>query len=106
LYGNPVYYLSYIVILPYKPLPEVALDAVLQEINAHMLSLRISIEHGFEQTLMLWSFNGFCIGLKIRLSPVAAYFSISVLFSNKHTCLYRNQTSQQFRSTLKNIYDW
>lgn len=97
LYGDPAYYLSYRVIPPYKALPGVPLNPVLQEINAHMSSLRISIEHGFGQTMMLWSFNSFRTGLKIRLSPVAAYFLISVLFSNIHTCLYGNQTSQKFQ---------
>jgi hypothetical protein len=70
------------VISAYKARPGRPLDPILQEVNATMSSLRISVEHSFGKTMMLWSFNGFNGDLKVGLSPVAAYFVVAVLFSN------------------------
>ena len=64
-----------------------------------MSSLPISVEHGFGRLMMLWGYNGFKIGLKIGLSPVAAYLMVSVLFCNIHTCFHGNQTTKSLHCT-------
>ena len=64
-----------------------------------MLSLHISVEHGFGQLMMLSGYNGFTMGLKIGLSPVAVYFMVSDLFCNIPTCFHGNQRSKKFHCT-------
>lgn len=61
-----------------------------------MSRCRIAVEHGFARVQNAWLFNAFDKQLKIRLSPVPAYYMVSVLLVNIWTCLRGNQTSQQF----------
>jgi hypothetical protein len=96
LYGDPAYGLSYGIISGYKAQPGRRLSDWEKQVNAHMSGLRISVEHGFGKTMMLWSFNGFKNKLKVGLSPVAAYFMVAVLLSNIHTCFNGSQVSEQF----------
>lgn len=96
LYGDPAYSLSYGVISAYKAVRGQPLNPVLREVNKLMSRLRVSVEHSFGRTMMLWGFNGFKNDLKVGLSPIAAYFIVSVLLSNVHTCIYGNQTSIRF----------
>jgi hypothetical protein len=96
LYGDPAYGLSYGILSAYKARPRQPLNPILKAFNAIMSGHRISVEHAFGKTMMLWSFNGFKNDLKVGLSPVAAYFMVAVLFTNIHTCLHGSQTSKQF----------
>ena len=64
--------------------------------NAIMSEVRVSVEHGFGKVMQNWSYIGFRNGLKIGLSPVGAYYMVSVLLTNIHTCLRGSQTSAQF----------
>lgn len=106
LYGDPAYSVTYGIISAYKALSGQRLNPVLREVNALMSSLRISVEHSFGKTMNLWSFNGFKNDLKIGLSPAAAYFIVSVLFSNIHTCIHGNQTSIRFNCQPPSLYDY
>ncbi|KAI5821044.1 hypothetical protein BZA77DRAFT_239215, partial [Pyronema omphalodes] len=67
-----------------------------RENNRVMSTFRTSVEYGFGKVMMLWSFNGFKNNLKVGLSPVAAYFMVSVSPSNILTCFNGSQTSLQF----------
>ncbi|RPA99226.1 hypothetical protein L873DRAFT_1684627, partial [Choiromyces venosus 120613-1] len=58
LYGDPVYALSYGIVSGYKTTIGLPLNPVLKEMNAHISSIHVSIEHGFGKTLNLWAFNG------------------------------------------------
>jgi hypothetical protein len=106
LYGDPAYALSYGVISAYKARPGRPLDPILHEVNTAMSAMRISVEHSFGKTMMLWSFNGFKGDLKVGLSPVGAYFVVAVLLSNIHSCVYGNQTSQQFNCAPPSLHDY
>lgn len=96
LYIDPAYLLSYGIMSAYRALPDCLLNPVLQEVNAFMSSFRVSVENSFGKVLTLWGFNGDKANLKIGLSPVAAYFTVSVLLANVHSCIYGNQTRQPF----------
>jgi len=106
IYGDPAYSLSYGIICAYQAQPNRPLSPLLQEVNSHMSSLRISVEHGFARLMMLWGYNGFKMGLKIGLSPVAAYFMISVLFCNIHSCFHGNQTSKKFHCSPPSVHSY
>jgi hypothetical protein len=93
IYGDPAYGLSYGIMSAFKAQPGAPLDPIQQAINTAMSSVRISVEHGFAKTMMLWSFNGFKYNLKVGLSPVGGYFMVAVLLCNIHTCFNGNQTS-------------
>lgn len=53
VYGDPAYTLSYGVMGGYKAQPSRPLN---QAVNAHMSSLRVSVEHGFGKINSLWQF--------------------------------------------------
>ncbi|RPB00727.1 hypothetical protein L873DRAFT_1896676 [Choiromyces venosus 120613-1] len=59
LYGNPAYALSYGIVSGYKATVGLPLNSVLKEMNAHMSSMHVSVEHGFGKTMNLWAFNGY-----------------------------------------------
>ncbi|RPB01685.1 hypothetical protein L873DRAFT_1675815, partial [Choiromyces venosus 120613-1] len=96
LYGDPAYAMSYGIVCGYKATTRGSLDPVLKAMNAHMSSMRVSVEHGFGKAMTLWLFNGFKGSLKSGLSPVAGYFLVAVFLSNIHSCLYRNETCERF----------
>lgn len=106
IYGDPAYSLSYWIICAYQAQPNQPLYPLLQKVNTHMASLRISVEHGFARLMMLWGYNGFKMGLKIGLSPVAAYFMVSALFCNIHSCFHGNQTSKKFHCSLPSVHNY
>ena len=97
LYGDPAYSSAYGITGAYKAPANAPLNVVLQAMNAHMSSLRISVEHGFGKTSALWQFNTHDRNLKMGLSPVAGYYMVSILITNIHTCLYGSQTSEKFQ---------
>ncbi|PWW75397.1 hypothetical protein C7212DRAFT_202836, partial [Tuber magnatum] len=52
----------------------------------------------FAHTVNYWSFAAFKHGLKLHLSPVAAYYMVAILLTKCHTYLHGgNQTSEKFR---------
>jgi len=106
VYGDPAYSLSIGVLAPYRALPKCPLNGLLANVNAHMSELYISVEHGFGKVMMLWSYNGYKLGLKVGLSPVAAYFMVSVLLCNLHSFLNGNQTSMKFRCHPPSVHNY
>ncbi|RPA93511.1 hypothetical protein L873DRAFT_1704691, partial [Choiromyces venosus 120613-1] len=69
-----------------------------EAVNVVMSGYRIVVEWGFAHIVNYWSFAVFKRGLKLHLSPVAAYYMIAVLLTNCHTCLHGgNQTLEKFR---------
>jgi hypothetical protein len=61
-----------------------------------MSGLRISVEHAFGKIMNYWAYTGYKRGMKIGISPVGAYYIVSVLLSNTHTCIYGSQMASQF----------
>ena len=96
LYGDAAYSLSFAVLGGYKARVNHELNDAEREYNEQMSKYRIAVEHGFGKVVNLWSFIAFRNGLKIGLSPVAAYYSVAVLLTNIHTCFNSSQTNSQF----------
>ena len=109
VYGDDsAYEISYGLISPYQVQPGQPLDSKRTEFNARLSMLRRRIERGPGQAMALWGYyNGYSkAGLGAGLSPVAAYFMVSVLLSNIHTCIYGNRTSRKFRCSPPSIEDY
>ena len=97
LYGDPSYKYSYRVIAPFKhPRGCPALEKWQQKTNERLFSVRISVEHTFGHTQVLWTYTAYGKGLRAGSSPVAAYFAVAILLTNCLTCLRGNQTSERF----------
>ncbi|RPA99224.1 hypothetical protein L873DRAFT_1684634, partial [Choiromyces venosus 120613-1] len=103
LYGEPAYALSYGIISGYKTTVRLPLDLILKAMNMHMSSMHINVEFGFGKMMDLWSFNRFKGNLKSGLSPIARYFLITCFLSNIHSCLYQNETCDQFHCDLPSL---
>jgi len=106
IYGDPAYSLSFGILAPYQARPNRPLNNLLANVNVHMSELRISVEHGFGKVMTLWGYNGYKLGLKIGLSPVAAYFMVSVLLCNLYSCLNRNQTCKKFLCDHPSVHNY
>jgi hypothetical protein len=64
--------------------------------NKHMASMRMSVEWGFGEQLMKWHFIAHKYNLKVGLSPIGAYYSVTVLLCNLHVCLNGSAVSRKF----------
>ena len=106
VYSDPAYTLSYGVMGGYKAQPSRPLNPVLQAINAHMSSLRVSVEHGFGKINSLWQFLDYSRGLKIGLSPIGAYYMVAILLTNIHTCFRGSQVSKKFNCLPPDLQEY
>ncbi|RPA90377.1 hypothetical protein L873DRAFT_441811 [Choiromyces venosus 120613-1] len=106
LYGDPAYALSYGIISGYKAIVRYPLSPVLKAVNAHMSGMHVSVEHGFAKTINLGGFNGYKSGLRSGISPVAGYFMVGVLFSNIHSCIYRNEICMCFHCNPPSLNEY
>jgi hypothetical protein len=76
VYGDSSYKHSYGVIAPFKhPRGRSALEKWQQKTNERLSSVRISVEHAFGHTQVLWTYTAYGKGLRAGSSPVAAYFA-------------------------------
>ena len=96
IYRDLAYIPAYGIMGGYKARVNHPLTEQQKAMNAIMSEVRVSVEHGFGKVMQNWSYIGFRNGLKIGLSPVGAYYMVSVLLTNIHTCLRGSQTSAQF----------
>ena len=72
-----------------------------------MSSARIAVEWGFALNINYWGINGYRKGTKLGSSPVAAYYMISTLLTNFHTCLKeRNQVSDKFKIKAPSLEEY
>jgi len=77
--------------------PGVLLSRTEKAANLLISSARISVESGFGLNVNFWGINNYKKGSKIMSSPVAAYYLVSTLLTNIHTCLKgRNIVSDKF----------
>ncbi|KAJ8100288.1 hypothetical protein POJ06DRAFT_267884 [Lipomyces tetrasporus] len=55
------------------------------------------VEQLFGLVLNKWAYNAYKYGLRQESTPVAAFYMVSVLFTNIHTCIAGgNEVSQSF----------
>ena len=96
VFGDPAYGGSRVVMGAYRRLPGVNLTPQQHLFNTEMSSCRVSVEHGFAHVQNRWMKNAFHHSLRLGSSPVACYYTSSVLLANIYTCLRGNQISMRF----------
>lgn len=93
IYGDPAYGLTAHLISPYKG---AHIDDMQQAFNASMSAVRVSVEWAFGKVTQQFAFLDFAKNQKLLLQPVGAFYTVGVLLTNCHTCLYGSQTSEFF----------
>jgi hypothetical protein len=96
LYGDGAYRRQRGIMGTYKALPGVPLTHRQKTFNTEMSRLRICVEWSFGKVLQYFGYVGHKMGMKMGLSPVAAYYLTAVFFTNCHTCYYGSNTSFYF----------
>ncbi|RPB02874.1 hypothetical protein L873DRAFT_1833973 [Choiromyces venosus 120613-1] len=84
VYGDTAYSPAFGIMGPFRGDSMIPAE---EAVNVVMSGHRIVVEWGFAHIVNYWSFAVFKHGLKLHLSPVAAYYMIAVLLTNCHTCL-------------------
>jgi hypothetical protein len=92
LFGDKAFRAEDLIMSPFHP----ATTASQRAYNTYMSSLRIAVEHGFGLVTKYWSFTDLKRVQRTGLQPTAAYYYCMTLFTNLHTCMHGNQTSDQF----------
>lgn len=93
LYGDPAYPLRPVLMAPYRG---AVLSPEEQQFNTTMAKLRQAVEWGFQKVVVNFAFLDFKKNLKLYLQPIGVYYSVGVILTNIHTCLYSSQTSEYF----------
>ena len=107
VYGDPAYIGAFGIMGPYQHVGgRHALPEDEYQFNVALSSVRIAVEHAFGHIFKQWSFTGFERGMQEGLSPVAAYFSTAVLFTNCLKCFRGSQTSERFGIELPSIEEY
>lgn len=106
LYGDPAYPLRMHLQGPFR---HAVLTPQMQEYNAAMSAVRVSVEWLFGDIINYFKFMDFKKNLKIRLSSVGKMYVVCAILRNALTCLYGNQTSAFFHldpPTLQEYFAW
>ena len=82
LFGDQAYSSYRWILMPYPN----ARDRDEVQFNIRMSSVRIAVEQAFGLAKNNWALNAYDNALKSGLQPVAAYFEVSILFTNLLTC--------------------
>ncbi|KXS14001.1 hypothetical protein M427DRAFT_99968, partial [Gonapodya prolifera JEL478] len=77
-----------------------------QEFNSRNSAVRVSIEWAWEKPATLFAFLNYFRNLRVELSPVGSYYSIGILLTNAHTCLYGSQTGEWFGLTPPTLEEY
>lgn len=64
--------------------------------NRELSAVRITVEWSFGLVVGLFPFVDFRKNLKLMLSPIGKYYTVSTILTNAHTTLYGCQTSTYF----------
>ena len=106
LYGDPAYPLRVHLQGPFR---NAVLTPQMQEYNAAMSAVRVSVEWPFGDIINYFKFMDFKKNLKIKLSSVGKMYVVCAILRNALTCLYGNQTSAFFHldpPTLQEYFAW
>ena len=103
LYGDPAYPLRVHLQCPFR---NAVLTPQMQEFNAAMSALRISVEWLFGDIINYFKFLDFKNNLKVGLSSVGKMYLVGAIIRNAHTCLYHNQTSDFFSVDPPTLQDY
>ena len=81
-----------------RPYPEATAAPEDKHFNLIISGVRIAVEQAFGLTKNNWALNAYDNALKSGLQPVAAYFEVSILFTNLLTCLVgRTAVNSRFK---------
>ena len=108
LYDDLAYWPAFGIMGPHRQQdPAVPLSRAEESANLVMSSARIAMECGFASSINYWGINGYRKGTKLGSSPVAAYYMISTLLANFHTCLKgRKQVSDKFKIKAPSLEEY
>ena len=87
VYGDSAYAPAFGVMGPFIPQVNRPLTIAEEAANVVMSGERIVVEWGFGRVVNYWSLNAYKSGLKLGLSPIAAYYMVGVLLSNILLCV-------------------
>ena len=93
VYGDLAYPLRVHLQTPFRRMP---LTALMQDYNASMSAVRISVKWLFGDIINSFKFKDYKKNLKIGLSSVNKMYVVRALLRNAITCLCGNQTSDYF----------
>lgn len=103
IYGDPAYPLRVHIQAPFR---NAILTPQMQEYNAAMSSVRISVEWLFGDIVNYFKFLDFKKNLKLGLSSVGKMYIVSAILQNSLTCFYGNLTSQYFDCDPPSIFEY
>ena len=103
VYGDPAYPLRVHLQAPFR---HGILTPMMEEYNAEMSSVRVTVEWLFGDIINNFKFLDFKKNLKIGMSSVGKMYLVCALFHNAITCLYGNNTSQFFGLNPPSLEDY
>lgn len=103
IYGDPAYPLRVHIQAPFR---NAILTPQMQEYNAAMSSVRISVEWLFGDIVNYFKFLDFKKNVKLGLSSVGKMYIVSAILQNSLTCFYGNLTSQYFDCDPPSIFEY
>ena len=74
--------------------------------NCVLSSVRVSVEWSFGLVVDLFPFVDFRKNLKLMLSPIGNYYTVSVILANAHTTLYGCETSLYFEMAPPSLEEY
>jgi len=106
VYGDKAFYLEQGVIGAYRAQRHVGLTTEELVFNTYMAKQRMSVEWGFGKITQYFEFNNLRKNMKIGLSPAGAYYFVSTLLTNCHTCYYGSKTGFAFECSPPSIREY
>ena len=106
LYGDPAYPLRVHLQNPFRG---AGITPQMEQYNKAMSTVRMSVEWLFGDIVSYFKFLDFKKNLKISLSAVGKMYIVCAIFRNGLTCLYGNNTSENFAldpPSLQNYFAW
>lgn len=95
LYGDEGYGLMNLLIRPYSR-HEINQNPQRQIFNNAMRAMRITVEWGFGKIIQIFAFLDYRKNQKLLLQDVSSMYTVAVLLTNCHTCLYGSNTGNYF----------
>lgn len=103
IYGDPAYPLTELLLCPF---PTNRLTQEQQNFNFNMSTVRQVVEWGFGKVTREFAFLDFSKNQKLLLQDLGSMYSVGVLLTNCHTCLYGSQANDYFSSAAPSLEEY
>ena len=103
VFGDPAYPLRVHLQAPFR---HGKLTPMMEEYNAEMSSVRVTVEWHFGNIIDDFKFLDFKKNLKISMSSVGKMYVVCALLHNAITCLYGNSTCEFFGRNPPSLQDY